>query len=67
VKLGAVAEELFPAHNWSAIRGLGNMLRHEYDSILTETTWAMITGPLPPLLLDLEAFLARYPEEQETL
>ncbi len=43
------------------------MLRHEYDDILDETTWAIVTRHLPPLLFELETFLARYPEDQETL
>ncbi|SEH23736.1 Uncharacterized conserved protein, contains HEPN domain [Rhizobium sp. NFR12] len=66
-KLGSTAEEIFPSHNWGAIRGFGNMLRHEYDDILDETTWAIVTRHLPPLLFELETFLARYPEDQETL
>jgi len=66
-KLGPTAEELFPSHNWPAIRGLGNMLRHEYENILDETIWTIRTDRLPPLLTELETFLARYPEDQETL
>ena len=67
VKLDTTAEKLFPTHNWPAIRGFGNMLRHEYDNILDETIWATITDRLPPLLAELETFLAGYPEDQETL
>lgn len=43
------------------------MLRHEYENILDETIWTIRTDRLPPLLAELEAFLARYPEDQETL
>ncbi|CDZ28773.1 Hypothetical protein NGAL_HAMBI490_36340 [Neorhizobium galegae bv. officinalis] len=35
--------------------------------ILDEATWAIITRHLPPLLIELETFLAQYPDEQETL
>ncbi|AYC99874.1 hypothetical protein NCHU2750_04770 [Neorhizobium sp. NCHU2750] len=67
VKLGPIAQELFPTHNWPAMRGLGNMLRHDYADILDETIWKTITDRLPPLIVELETFLARYPEDQETL
>lgn len=49
------------------MRGLGNMLRHDYDDILDETIWSAITDRLPPLLVELQAFLAQYPEDQEVL
>lgn len=67
VKLGTLAEELFPQHDWRGIRNLGNILRHDYPDVLDAVIWAAITHRLPPLLADLEAFLARYPEDQETL
>ncbi len=67
VKLGAIAEELFPKHNWPAMRGLGNMLRHDYDAILDQTIWTAVTDRLPSLIIELETFLAKYPEDQETL
>lgn len=67
MKLGTTAQELFPSHNWPAMRGLGNMLRHDYDDILDETIWSAITERLPPLLVELQAFLAQYPEDQEVL
>lgn len=67
VKLGPVAEDLLPQHSWRDIRNFGNILRHEYEDVLDDVTWAIITRHLPPLLLELETFLARYPEDQETL
>ncbi|WP_437350607.1 HepT-like ribonuclease domain-containing protein [Neorhizobium petrolearium] len=67
VKLGSVAEELFPRHGWRDIRNFGNILRHEYEDVLDDVTWAIITRHLPPLIVDLETFLAEYPEDQETL
>lgn len=67
VKLGPTAEELFPSHDWRGMRNFGNILRHEYEDILDEATWAIITRHLPPLLIELETFLAQYPAEQETL
>ena len=35
-KLGKRAESLAPDQPWSKIRGLGNLLRHEYDTIRRE-------------------------------
>lgn len=67
VKLGPIAEELFPDYDWRNIRGLGNFLRHEYEDILDESIWKIITDGQPPLIADLQTFLARYPEDQETL
>lgn len=67
VKLSSLAEELFPAHDWLAIRNLGNVLRHDYRGVLDSVIWTTIVERLPPLLLELEIFLARYPEDQETL
>jgi uncharacterized protein with HEPN domain len=67
VKLGPVSEELFPSHSWRGIRDVGNILRHDYEGVLDEVIWAIVTERLPPLLGDLETFLARYPADQETL
>lgn len=67
VKLGVTAEELFPGHDWLAMRHLGNVLRHDYSRVLDSIIWAILTDRLPPLLVDLKTFLARYPEDQETL
>jgi uncharacterized protein with HEPN domain len=67
VKLGTLAEELFPLHDWRGIRDLGNVLRHDYEGVLDRVTWAIVTDRLPPLVIDLEAFLKSYPDEQETL
>ena len=66
VKLSSLAEELFPVHDWLAIRNLGNVLRHDYRGVLDSVIWTTIER-LPPLLIELETFLAQYPAEQETL
>jgi uncharacterized protein with HEPN domain len=66
-KLGTVAEELFPNHDWLAVRHLGNVLRHDYSRVLDSLIWTILTDRLPPLFVELEAFLAQYTEDQETL
>lgn len=67
VKLGPRAEELFPSHNWRGIRDFGNVLRHDYPDVHDRMLWAAISTYLPTLIAELEAFLAEYPDDQETL
>lgn len=67
VKLAGLAEDLFPAHDWIAMRNLGNVLRHDYHGVLDSVIWTTLTLRMPPLLRDLESFLAQYPDDQETL
>ncbi|MBW9089209.1 DUF86 domain-containing protein [Rhizobium wenxiniae] len=67
VKLGPIAEELFPVQDWRGIRAFGNVLRHDYPDLLDRMIWTMIADRLPSLIVELEAFLAKYPEDQETL
>ncbi len=56
IKLGSEAEVAFPAHAWRSIRGIGNVLRHEYDTIDHHIIWNAITLELPRLLTDIEAY-----------
>jgi uncharacterized protein with HEPN domain len=67
VKLASLAEDLFPAHDWIGIRNLGNVLRHDYKGVIDRTVWTILTEQLRPLMADIEAFLSRYPADQETL
>ncbi|WP_245437329.1 MULTISPECIES: HepT-like ribonuclease domain-containing protein [Neorhizobium] len=67
IRLSSLAVELFPAHDWLAIRNLGNILRDDHDDVLDSIIWTTIVERLPPLLIELETFLAQYPAEQETL
>ena len=41
--------ERFPDIPWKRIRGIGNMLRHEYHKIADEVIWAVVTDSLVPL------------------
>ncbi|RWX77340.1 DUF86 domain-containing protein [Neorhizobium lilium] len=67
VKLDTLAEELFPNHDWLAMRHLGNVLRHDYSGVMDSVIWIIRNDRLPPLLADLETFLAQYPDDQEML
>jgi uncharacterized protein with HEPN domain len=49
VKLGDTATDLCPDVSWRQIRGLGNRLRHGYDTIDPSRLWLVIERDLPHL------------------
>jgi uncharacterized protein with HEPN domain len=49
IRLRENAEALCPDVPWRDIRGIGNWLRHQYDSVETEVVWNTIQDDLPPL------------------
>ncbi len=49
IRLGSEAERLIPGYPWKDVRGLGNRLRHEYDSIDASQVWQIAPGELPVL------------------
>lgn len=59
IKLGSDAEEWMPDQNWRGIRGIGNVLRHEYDGVDPAIIWTVIADDLPGLLGDVEATMER--------
>ena len=58
IRLKDKAEVLCPGIPWRDIRGSGNWLRHQYDSVDVETIWNTILGDLPPLKAAVEKALA---------
>ncbi len=48
-KLGKQAEHLATEQPWKKIRGLGNFLRHEYDTIRREDLWVIVRQDLATL------------------
>jgi uncharacterized protein with HEPN domain len=48
-KLGAMIEERQPQVSWRGIRGLGNVLRHEYDVVDDATIARIVEQELGPL------------------
>jgi len=48
-KLGGLAADLCPSIPWREIRGLGNRLRHDYQSVDVVRIWLLIERDLPPL------------------
>jgi uncharacterized protein with HEPN domain len=57
-KLDIKAELLMPDQPWKAIRGIGNPLRHEYETIENHLIWEAVCG-CPKLAADCRLVLAR--------
>jgi uncharacterized protein with HEPN domain len=57
VKLGSDAETLVPSQPWKQIRSLGNVLRHEYDSVSAAEIWIMACEQAPRLAKDCASAL----------
>lgn len=48
-KLGEIAENLEPAIPWDEVRGLGSVIRHDYDQVQEDITWEIVQNDLAPL------------------
>jgi uncharacterized protein with HEPN domain len=48
-KLQGIVEVLAPDQPWSDIRSVGNVLRHEYDTVNPDIIWHIIRNDLGPL------------------
>ncbi|AZV22557.1 MULTISPECIES: HepT-like ribonuclease domain-containing protein [unclassified Mesorhizobium] len=48
---------LAPEIPWKQVRGIGNVLRHEYHKTSGAIVWAVVTDSLPPLRLAVERML----------
>lgn len=46
---------LAPDVPWKQIRGIGNILRHEYHKIADDVVWAVVTENIVPLKAAIEA------------
>lgn len=64
-KLGEAAPNLLPAHDWRAIQGFGNILRHEYDAISQQLIWDIIRTELPALRRDCLEAVSRLDDSDE--
>jgi uncharacterized protein with HEPN domain len=58
-KLGPAAERLMPDQPWPAIRSIGNVLRHEYDSVDPAVIWRVVESDLGRLKAAVAAALDR--------
>lgn len=46
-KLGSYLDALYPEARWKATRGVGNLLRHQYDCISDREIWEGVVQTLP--------------------
>jgi uncharacterized protein with HEPN domain len=51
-----------PEIPWSRVRGIGNVLRHEYQGLSDPIIWKVVTDELPRLKLAIEALDAALEE-----
>lgn len=58
-KLESSAESLIPDQPWSEIRALGNIIRHEYDTIDAVIIWNIINRDLDNLKSSIETALEK--------
>lgn len=58
-KLEATAEALVPDQRWPEIRAIGNIIRHEYDSVDPQIIWNIIGGDLESLRASVERALEK--------
>jgi uncharacterized protein with HEPN domain len=61
-KLGGLPQEVAPHQPWSDIRAIGNILRHEYDLVIVDAIWRVVTEDLPRLEADLKEALSKLPD-----
>jgi len=59
IRLGDQAEELMPGQPWQRIRGFGNRLRHNYDSIEEDRLFEIVRNDLPALCAQAQAALEK--------
>jgi uncharacterized protein with HEPN domain len=58
-KLEDSADALVPGQPWSEIRAVGNVLRHEYDSVDLLIIWNIVSRDLDSLKGSIEAVLEK--------
>lgn len=59
------AEDLAPGQPWAKIRGLGNLLRHEYDTIRRSVLWEIVTEDLSSLEIACKKALAKLADKDK--
>jgi uncharacterized protein with HEPN domain len=58
-KLESSADALIPDQPWSEIRAVGNVLRHEYDSVDPGIIWNIVSHDLDSLRTSIEVALRK--------
>ncbi|MGH8639236.1 MAG: HepT-like ribonuclease domain-containing protein, partial [Burkholderiales bacterium] len=65
----AIPKELKDAHPeipWEKVRGIGNVLRHDYQGIADPLIWNVVLDELPVLKRAVQAMLATDGDDQPT-
>jgi uncharacterized protein with HEPN domain len=57
--------ETEPAILWRDIAGIGNILRHEYESVSDEIIWNIVQNHLAPLKLAIQRIEASLPTDED--
>ena len=55
--------DLAPEVPWKQIRGIGNVLRHEYHKVSDPIVWAVVTDNLPGLRVAIQRIQASFDTE----
>jgi uncharacterized protein with HEPN domain len=63
-KLADVAETPCPEIPWPKVRALGNLLRHEYDTVDIFRVWLMVEDDLPSLKAAASTAMERLRQQQ---
>ena len=63
-RLPAELRDRHPELPWRAIMGVGNVYRHNYDTVAEEYVWRTVHESLPALLTVIEAEIARLDNEK---
>jgi uncharacterized protein with HEPN domain len=58
-KLEGSVDAIMPDQPWSAIRAVGNVLRHEYDRVDPEIIWRIVSNDLSSLKRAVEATITK--------
>jgi len=53
----------YPAVPWKSIKGVGNIIRHDYDHIDARIMWQITTSHLPQLKQTMNSLLAILPTD----
>lgn len=59
------ARETEPAISWRDIIGIGNILRHEYESVSDEIIWNIVKNHLAPLKHAIQRIEASIPTDED--
>jgi uncharacterized protein with HEPN domain len=64
-RLSAETRAKFPSIPWQLAAGMRDVLIHDYDDVNLELVWKAAMDDLPPLIQQLEVYLAQHPPRAE--